>query len=430
MNVKMEKLEKNVVKLEIIVEAEKFNEALKKSFAKNAKKFNIPGFRKGKAPLNIVKKYYGEGVLFEDAIDMIYRDTYPKALEENNIDPIDYPSIDIVQIGEGKEFIYTAEITVMPEVELGEYKALEVKKNEYNVTDEDVENKLKEAQYRNARVEVKEDKAIEKGDIAVIDFKGFTGDVAFEGGEGTDYELEIGSGTFIDNFEEQLIGLKAGDFKEVDVTFPEQYGREELNGKPARFEVKIKTVKVKELPAIDDEFAKEVSEFETLEEYRNDIKANLEEANEIRVKKEYEEAVVNAAVANAKIDIPEVMINREIDGMLKDLETRLQYQGLDIQTYYQFTNTSEESFRQQMKEVATNKVKTEVVMDKIAEVENITATEEEVKAKAKQMAEMYYGASEADKTSELLVNSQKEYLQLQVTTEKVKDMLVESSKAI
>lgn len=430
MNVKMEKLEKNVVKLEIIVEAEKFNEALKKSFAKNAKKFNIPGFRKGKAPLNIVKKYYGEGVLFEDAIDMIYRDTYPKALEENNIDPIDYPSIDIVQIGEGKEFIYTAEITVMPEVELGEYKALEVKKNEYNVTDEDVENKLKEAQYRNARVEVKEDKAIEKGDIAVIDFKGFTGDVAFEGGEGTDYELEIGSGTFIDNFEEQLIGLKAGDFKEVDVTFPEQYGREELNGKPARFEVKIKTVKVKELPAIDDEFAKEVSEFETLEEYRNDIKANLEEANEIRVKKEYEEAVVNAAVANAKIDIPEVMINREIDGMLKDLETRLQYQGLDIQTYYQFTNTSEESFRQQMKEVATNKVKTEVVMDKIAEVENITATEEEVKAKAKQMAEMYYGASEADKTAELLVNSQKEYLQLQVTTEKVKDMLVESSKAI
>ncbi|WP_291559879.1 MULTISPECIES: trigger factor [unclassified Clostridium] len=430
MNVKMEKLEKNVVKLEIIVEAEKFNEALKKSFAKNAKKFNIPGFRKGKAPLNIVKKYYGEGVLFEDAIDMIYRDTYPKALEENNINPIDYPSIDIVQIGEGKEFIYTAEITVMPEVELGEYKALEVKKNEYNVTDEDVENKLKEVQYRNARVEVKEDKVIEKGDIAIIDFKGFTDDVAFEGGEGTDYELEIGSGTFIDNFEEQLIGLKAGDFKEVNVTFPEQYGREELNGKPAKFEVKIKTVKVKELPAIDDEFAKEVSEFETLEEYRNDIKANLEEANELRVKKEYEEAVINAAVANAKIDIPEVMVNREIDGMLKDLETRLQYQGLDIQTYYQFTNTSEEGFRQQMKEVATNKVKTEVVMDKIAEVENITATEEEVKAKAKEMAEMYYGASEADKTAELLINSQKEYLQLQVTTEKVKDMLVESSKAI
>ncbi|HAG44977.1 MAG TPA: trigger factor [Clostridium sp.] len=310
-----------------------------------------------------------------------------------------------------------------------EERAKELIEN-YKKQTEDVENKLKEVQYRNARVEVKEDKAIEKGDIAVIDFKGFTDDVAFEGGEGTDYELEIGSGTFIDNFEEQLIGLKAGDFKEVNVTFPEQYGREELNGKPAKFEVKIKTVKVKELPAIDDEFAKEVSEFETLEEYRNDIKANLEEANEIRVKKEYEEAVINAAVANAKIDIPEVMINREIDGMLKDLETRLQYQGLDIQTYYQFTNTSEESFRQQMKEVATNKVKTEVVMDKIAEVENITATEEEVKAKAKEMAEMYYGASEADKTAELLMNSQKEYLQLQVTTERVKDMLVESSKAI
>lgn len=430
MNVKMEKLEKNVVKLEITVEAEKFNEALKKSFTKNAKKFNVPGFRKGKAPLNIVKRYYGEGVLFEDAIDMIYRDTYSKALEENNINPIDYPSIDIVQIGEGKEFIYTAEITVMPEVELGEYKGLEVKKNEYNVTDEDVENKLKETQLRNARIEVKEDRAIEKGDIAVIDFKGFIGDVAFEGGEGTDYELEIGSGTFIDNFEDQLIGLKAGDSKDINVTFPEQYGREELNGKPAKFEVTVKSVKVKELPAIDDEFAKEVSEFETLEEYRNDIKSNLEEANKIRVKREYEDAVINAAVANAKIDIPEVMVNREIDGMLRDLETRLQYQGLDIKTYYQFTNTSEESFRQQMKEVATNKVKTEIVMDKIAEVEEIKATEEEVKAKAKEMAEMYYGASEADKTAELLVNSQREYLQLQVMNEKVKDMLVESSKAI
>ncbi|GAA0123031.1 MAG: trigger factor [Clostridium argentinense] len=430
MNVKMEKLEKNVVKLEITVEAEKFNEALKKSFTKNAKKFNVPGFRKGKAPLNIVKRYYGEGVLFEDAIDMIYRDTYSKALEENNINPIDYPSIDIVQIGEGKEFIYTAEITVMPEVELGEYKGLEVKKNEYNVTDEDVENKLKETQLRNARIEVKEDRAIEKGDIAVIDFKGFIGDVAFEGGEGTDYELEIGSGTFIDNFEDQLIGLKAGDSKDINVTFPEQYGREELNGKPAKFEVTVKSVKVKELPAIDDEFAKEVSEFETLEEYRNDIKSNLEEANKIRVKREYEDAVINAAVANAKIDIPEVMVNREIDGMLRDLETRLQYQGLDLKTYYQFTNTSEESFRQQMKEVATNKVKTEIVMDKIAEVEEIKATEEEVKAKAKEMAEMYYGASEADKTAELLVNSQREYLQLQVMNEKVKDMLVESSKAI
>ena len=430
MNVKMEKLDKNVVKLEITVEAEKFNAALKKAFTRNAKKFNIPGFRKGKAPFSIVKKYYGEGVLFEDAIDIIYKDTYAEALKENNINPVDYPSIDIIQIGEGKDFIYTAEVTTMPEIELGQYKGIEAKKVEYKVTDEDVEKRLEEIQQKNARVELKEEKVVENGDIAVIDFKGFIGDEAFEGGEGTDYELEIGSGTFIDNFEEQLIGLKAEDTKDVNVTFPEEYGREELNGKPAKFEVKIKSVKVKELPAIDDEFAKEVSEFDTLEEYKKDIKTNLEKAAEMRSKREYEEEVVNIAVANAKVDIPKVIVDREINGMLKDLETRLQYQGLNLETYYQLTNTTEEKFREQMEEVASNKVKTEMILDKIAEVEKINATDEEIRAKAEEIAKMYYGASDSDKTTNLLMNSQRQYLGLQVITEKVKNMLVENSKAI
>lgn len=429
MNVKMEKMPKSVVKLTITVEAEKFDSAIKKAFAKNSKKFNIPGFRKGKAPYSIVKKYYGNGVLFEDALDIIYRETYGTALTENNVNPVDYPEIEVEQIGEGKDLIYIANVPVAPEVILGDYKGIEVKKSEYNVTEEDVENKIKEMQEKNARVEVKE-KAIEKGDIAVIDFKGFTGEVAFEGGEGKDYELEIGSGTFIDNFEDQLVGLKAEDEKEVNVTFPKEYGIEELNGKPARFEVKIKAVKTKELPEINDEFAKEVSEFETLKEFKDDVKQTLENAGKSREEREFEEGIISTVVENATIDIPEAMVNREINGMLRDLETRLQYQGLTLEKYFQFTNTNENEFREQMKEIARNKVKTQMVIDKIAEVEKMEATEEEIKTKAEEIAKMYYGETDADKTAEMLVQNQKEYLEVQVLDQKVRKMLVENSKAI
>lgn len=284
-------------------------------------------------------------------------------------------------------------------------------------------------QEKNARVEVKE-KAIEKGDIAVIDFKGFTGEVAFEGGEGKDYELEIGSGTFIDNFEDQLVGLKAEDEKEVNVTFPKEYGIEELNGKPARFEVKIKAVKTKELPEINDEFAKEVSEFETLKEFKDDVKQTLENAGKSREEREFEEGIISTVVENATIDIPEAMVNREINGMLRDLETRLQYQGLTLEKYFQFTNTNENEFREQMKEIARNKVKTQMVIDKIAEVEKMEATEEEIKTKAEEIAKMYYGETDADKTAEMLVQNQKEYLEVQVLDQKVRKMLVENSKAI
>lgn len=429
MNVKMEKMPKSVVKLTITVEAEKFDSAIKKAFAKNSKKFNIPGFRKGKAPYSIVKKYYGNGVLFEDALDIIYRETYGTALTENNVNPVDYPEIEVEQIGEGKDLIYIANVPVAPEVILGDYKGIEVKKSEYNVTEEDVENKIKEMQEKNARVEVKE-KAIEKGDIAVIDFKGFTGEVAFEGGEGKDYELEIGSGTFIDNFEDQLVGLKAEDEKEVNVTFPKEYGIEELNGKPARFEVKIKAVKTKELPEINDEFAKEVSEFETLKEFKDDVKQTLENAGKSREEREFEEGIISTVVENATIDIPEAMVNREINGMLRDLETRLQYQGLTLEKYFQFTNTNENEFREQMKEIARNKVKTQMVIDKIAEVEKMEATEEEIKTRAEEIAKMYYGETDADKTAEMLVQNQKEYLEVQVLDQKVRKMLVENSKAI
>ncbi|MEG0775289.1 trigger factor [Clostridium sp.] len=430
MNVKMEKLEKNVVKFEVTVEVEKFNEALKKSYAKNASRFNIPGFRKGKAPMNIIKKYYGEGALYEDAINFIYETTYPQVLEENNINPVDYPSIDIVEIGEGKDFVYVATVPVMPEVELGEYKGVEVKQESYSVSDEEIENRLKELQSQNARVETKEDGTVENGDMAVVDFKGFIDDVAFEGGEGKDFELEIGSGTFIDNFEEQLIGLKNGESKDVNVTFPEQYGREELNGKAARFEVTVKAIKKKELPAINDEFASEVSEFETLEELRNDIKDKMQAANELKAKTEFENSVIEKVVSNATADIPQAMVNKELDGMIQDLEMRLKYQGLDLETYYKFTNTSEEKFRAQMEDVALNKVKTDLVIGKIAQVEGITASQDEITAKAKEIATSYYGGEEVEKTAERLVEVQKDYLEVQIINEKVKDLVVENSKAV
>ncbi|MBV4428885.1 trigger factor [Clostridium tyrobutyricum] len=429
MNVKVEKIENNVVKMEITVESEKFNEAVKKAFAKNAKKFNIPGFRKGKAPMNIIKKYYGEGVFYEDAINFCCDETYPTALKENDIKPVDYPKIDIVQIGENKDFIYSADVTVVPEVELGEYKGVEVKKNTYEVTDEEVEQELKSRQEKNARIETKEDGTVEKGNITVIDFKGYVDDKAFQGGEGKDYELEIGSGTFIDNFEDQLIGLKVGDQKDVEVTFPEEYGSEELNGKKALFKVAIKAIKIKELPELDDEFAKEISEFDTLDEVKADIKKKKQEENELRAKREYEDAVIDAVSSNAKIDIPDIMVDKEIDAMLKDLEMRLKYQGLDLKSYYKYTNNTEEKVREYMRETAQKKVRTDLVISKIGEVENIKAEDEELLNRATEMAKQY-GNNEPEKTAKLILDSQKGYLETDVINEKVVKMLVDNSKAV
>jgi len=429
MNVKMEKLEKNIIKLEITVESERFNKSLKKSSAKNSKTMNIPGFRKGKAPMNIIKKMYGEGVFFEDAINFCCDDTYPEALKEYDINPLDYPKIDIIEIGEGKDFVYTASVAVIPEVKLGEYKGLEAKKTEYNVTDDEIENQLKGMQEKNARVEEKLEGTVAMGNIAIIDFKGYVEEVAFEGGEGTDFELEIGSGSFIDTFEEQLIGLKVGESKEVKVNFPEAYGREDLNGKLATFNVIIKSMKEKELPAIDDEFAKEVSEFDTLEELRNDIKKSLLLSSEDREKKEFEEAVIDAVCSNVEMDIPEIMIKRETDIMLKDLEMKLKNQGLDLESYYQYTNNTEEKVRAFMKESAEKRVKTDLVITEIAKAEKIEASDEEMLAKAKQVATQY-GDKDIDKTAEMIMQAQKQYLKIDVVNEKVIQMLVDSAKVI
>lgn len=427
MEAKMEKIEKNVVKFEIKVEAEKFQEALKRAYNKNVKNFNVPGFRKGKVPMAIVKKYYGIGVLIEDAVNFAIDASYSKVLEENNIIPVDYPKVDVITAEEGKEFVYTAEVTVYPEVELGEYKGLKVEKPSYEVTEDAVNEKLKEMQQKNARIETKEDGEIATGDTAVIDFKGFIDDVAFEGGEGKDYSLEIGSGTFIDTFEDQLVGAKVGDKVEVNVTFPENYGREELNNKQAKFEVLVKEIKIKELPEIDDEFAKEVSEFDTLAELKEDIVKKMEEENNNRAEREYEDSIIKAVVENAKIDVPEVMVEKEIDTMVRNLEQRLQYQGLNLEQYFQFTGTDEAKMREYMKENAEVKVKTDLVLEAVEKAENIDATEEELKEKAKEVAKMY-SAEEDDKMVDLLMNGQRAALLADVKVSKTIKFLVENNK--
>ncbi|MBS4803610.1 MAG: trigger factor [Clostridium sp.] len=427
MEAKMEKIEKNIVKFEITVEANKFQDAIKRAYNKNVKTFNVPGFRKGKVPMAIVKQYYGVGVLMEDAVNFAIEGSYSKVLEENNITPVDYPNIDIVTAEEGKDFVYTAEVTVYPEVELGEYKGLKVEKPSYEVTEEEVNLKLKEMQEKNARIETKEDGEVATGDTAVIDFKGFIDDVAFEGGEGKDYSLEIGSGTFIDNFEDQLVGAKAGDKVEVNVTFPENYGKEELNNKKAKFEVLVKEIKVKELPEIDDEFATETSEFETLADLKADITKKLEVANAERADREFEEAVLKAVTENAKIEIPAVMVEKEIDSMVKNLEQRLQYQGLTLDQYFELTGTDAAKMRDYMKENAEVKVKTDLVLEAIEKAENIEATEEEIKEKAVEVAKMY-SAGEDEKMIELLIKGQGAALASDVKVQKTVNFLLENNK--
>ena len=427
MEAKMEKIDVNVVKFEVKVEANKFNEALTRAYKKNVKNFNVPGFRKGKVPMNVVKQYYGVGVLLEDAVNFAIDGSYSEVLKENNIIPVDYPKIDVVEVGEGKDFIYTAEVTVYPEVELGEYKGLSVEKKTYEVTEEEVAKKLKEMQEKNARVESKEEGTVENGNIAVIDFKGFVDGEAFQGGEGHDYSLEIGSKTFIDTFEEQLVGAKVNDTVEVNVTFPENYGKEELNGKPAKFEVTIKEIKVKELPELDDEFAKETSEFDTIAELKADITTKLEAANAERADREFEEAVINAVAENAKVEIPAVMVEKEVDKMVQNLQQRLQYQGLNLEQYFQFTGTDEEKMREYMRENAATKVKVDLVLEAVEKAENIDATEEEIKEKAVEVAKMY-SASEDDKMVELLMQSQQAALRADVITNKTMKLLIENNK--
>ena len=390
MNVKVEELENSEVKLEITVSAEKFEEGMNKAFFKNAKYFSVPGFRKGKAPRARVEKYYGEHVLYEDAFNEIAPEIYEEALKENNIEAVARPEIDITQIGNGKDLIFTAIVTVKPKVELGKYKGIKIEKKEYPVTDEDVDNAIKAMAEKNARIiTCDDDKILEKGDTAVIDFEGFVGGEAFEGGKGENYSLEIGSNTFIPGFEDQLIGLKKGEETDVNVNFPENYFSKELAGKPATFKVKVNEIKTKEYPKMDDEFAKDVSEFDTLKELKADTRAHLEEENSRRAKYEMEEDAIEEVTHSAKIDIPAKMLDAEIDGYIHDMNHRLEHQGMTLDMYMQMMNTDLASVRDEFRGKAEHNIMTRLVLEAVFEAEKIEITDEDINKKLADVAKEY-----------------------------------------
>ena len=397
MSLKIEKTEqKNELKLEFSIEAEKFDNAIKTVYNKNAKYFNIPGFRKGKAPMNIVEKYYGKEIFYEDAFNEVVPAIYEKELEENKIDAVSRPQIDIVQMEKGKDLIFTAIVQTKPEVNLGKYKGIEVEKVEYNVSDEDIENEVKKMAEKNARLVTIEDRPVETGDITVIDFEGFVDGKAFDGGKAEGHELTIGSNTFIPGFEDQIIGMKIDEERDINVKFPEQYFSEELAGKDAVFKIKLHEIKKKELPAIDDELAKDVSEFDTLAELKADIKAKLEKENEQRAKYETEDAVIKAVSEATEIDIPSGMIDSEIELNIQDVENRLKYQGATLDQYLAMMGKTLEEFKNEYRPQAEATVKQRLVLEAVANAENIEVEDKDIDEKVKEMAEKY-GKKEEEK---------------------------------
>ncbi|MED4828106.1 trigger factor [Bacillus atrophaeus] len=390
MSVKWEKQEENEGVLTVEVDAETFKTALDDAFKKVVKQVSIPGFRKGKIPRGLFEQRFGVEALYQDALDILLPVEYPKAIEEAGIEPVDRPEIDVEKIEKGESLIFTAKVTVKPEVKLGDYKGLNVEKDETAVTDEDVQNELKALQERQAELVVKEEGTVEEGNTVVLDFEGFVDGEAFEGGKAENYSLEVGSGSFIPGFEEQLTGLEAGAEKDVEVTFPEEYHAEDLAGKPAVFKVKIHEIKAKELPELDDEFAKDVDEeVETLAELTEKTKKRLEEAKENEADAKLREELVLKASENAEADVPQAMIDTELDRMMKEFEQRLQMQGMNLELYTQFSGQDENALKEQMKEDAAKRVKSNLTLEAIAQAENLEVTDEEVDAELTKMAEAY-----------------------------------------
>ncbi|MEH7083409.1 trigger factor [Neobacillus drentensis] len=390
MSAKWEKLEGIRGVLTVEVSADKVNEGLNAAFQKVVKQVNVPGFRKGKMPRQMFEKRFGVESLYQDALDILLPEAYGSAIDETGIEPIDRPDIDIEQMEKGKELIFKATVQVKPEVTLGEYKGLEVEAFDTNVTDEDVANELKTLQERQAELVVKEEGTVENGDTAVLDFEGFVDGVAFEGGKAENHSLEIGSGSFIPGFEEQLVGLAAGESKDVEVTFPEEYHAAELAGKPAVFKVTIHEIKGKELPELDDEFAKDVDdEVETLDALKEKIKTRLENSKKHEAEHHLRDTVVEKAAANAEVEIPEVMVTNEVNRMLQEFEQRIQMQGMNLELYFQFSGQDENALREQMKEEAVNRVRVNLTLEAIAKAENLEVTDEDVNAELENMAGMY-----------------------------------------
>ena len=428
MSLQVEKLEKNMAKITVEVPAEQFEKALTAAFNKNKSRFNIPGFRKGKAPQAMVEKMYGVEVLYEDAINEALDATYGDAVTESKLDVVSRPEIDVVQVEKGKELIYTATVAVKPEVTLGEYKGIEVEKASAEVSDEDIEAELKKVQEQNSRLITVEDRAVEDGDQTVVDFEGFVDGTPFEGGKGEDYPLTIGSHSFIDTFEEQLIGKNIGEECEVNVTFPEEYHAKELAGKPAVFKVTVKEIKRKELPELNDEFAGEVSEFETLEEYKNDVKAKLSLTKQKEAATENENHVVDKVVENATMDIPEPMIDSQVNNMVNDYARRMQSQGLSLEQYMQFTGMTIDTLKEQMKPQAVKRIQTRLVLEAIVKAENITVSDEAVEKEIADMAESY--KMEVAQIKEYMGENGIEQMKEDLAVQEAVDFLVAEAKLV
>ena len=428
MSVQVEKLEKNMAKLTIEVSAEEFESGLEKAYQKNKNRITLPGFRKGKAPRKMIEKMYGVGIFYEDAANDLIPGAYSKAVSECDEEIVSRPQIDVVQIEKGKPFIFTAEVALKPVVTLGEYKGLEVEKTVVEVSEEEVDKEIDRERENNSRMIDVDDRAVQDGDMIKLDFEGFVDGVAFDGGKGTDYPLTIGSGSFIPGFEEQLVGAEIGADVEVNVTFPEEYQAAELAGKAAVFKCKVNEIKVKELPEADDEFAKDVSEFDTLAEYKDDIRAKLLERKTTEAKSEKENKVVDKAVENASVEIPDVLVEEQVERMVDDFGRRIQSQGISFEQYMQFTGMTVAQMQEQMRPQALKRIQNSLVMEAIAKAEQIEVPEEKLDEEIAKMAESY--KMEADKLKELLGDAEKEQMKNDLAINMAVDMIVESAKEV
>ncbi len=428
MSVSVEKLEKSMAKLTIEVAAENFNKAIDKVYNKQKNKIQIPGFRKGKAPRHMIERMYGKEVFFEDAANEVINEEYPKAVEECGEDVVSNPDIDVTQLEAGKPFIFTATVALKPEVKLGKYKGVEVEKMDLDVTDEADDGDIYLRRNRSSRIFEVTDRKVEKNDIVTLDFEGFVDGVAFEGGKGTDYPLTIGSGSFIPGFEDQLIGFEIGKEGEVNVTFPEEYHSEDLAGKDATFKCTVKAIKARELPELNDEFASDVSEFETVAEYKEDVKKKLAERKENEAKAQREDAAVKAVIEDSEMELPEKMVETQQRQIVNDFAQRLQYQGMDMKQYMQYTGNTVEQLLEQVKPQAIERIQSRLVLEAVAAAEKLEATDEEVEEELKKMADTY--KMELDKVKELMGDRELKSMKEDLAVQKAAKFLVDNAKEV
>ena len=426
MSVQVEKLDKNMVKLTIEVPAEELEKAIEAAYKKQKNQISVPGFRKGKVPRVMIEKMYGVGVFYEDAANTLMQQNYPSAVDESGVDIVSRPTVDVVQIEKGKPFIFTAEVAVKPEVTLGKYMGVTVTKIDTSVSEDEVNEALEQQRNNNARTISVTDRPVAVGDTAVIDFEGFVDGVAFEGGKGENHPLEIGSHTFIDTFEDQLVGKNAGDEVEVNVTFPEQYQAADLAGKPATFKVKINEIKTKELPELDDEFAQDVSEFDTLAEYKESLKKNLEEKKENEAKRTKEDEAVQKIIDKSKMDIPEAMIDTQCETMIEEFAQRIAQSGLSMDQYLQFSGLTVDDLKEQVRPEALSRIQASLVLEQIAKDENIEVSDEDVNAEIEKMAASY--GMEADKLKEYMGDAEKDSMKKDLAINKAVELVMSNVK--